>query len=66
MKFLAHFLYSAFVFTFVAVVIYGINFFIGNAREIDKTALTLFVGMTLVISIIMGIAGAAGWLRRKE
>ena len=66
MKFLAHFLYSAFVFTFVAVVIYGMNFLIGNAREIDKTALVLFVGMTLVISIIMGIAGAAGWLRRKD
>lgn len=65
MKFLAYFFYSAFVFIFVAVVCYGVNYFIGNAREVDKTDLAFFGGMILLVSIIGGVAGAAGWLRRK-
>jgi len=66
MRFIAYFLFSAFVFSFVVFTLYGVNHLIGNARELDRNTISLLIGLLLFVSTVMGVAGANGWLKRKK
>ncbi|GJL94729.1 MAG: hypothetical protein DHS20C05_11340 [Hyphococcus sp.] len=65
-KFFVYFLYSVFIFIFVAVVFYGFYHLIGIARPLDITDAVSFSALVILASSILGAAGAAGWLRRKK
>lgn len=65
MKFVSYFTLCAFIWLFSVALLYGANAIIGNAKPLDRSDVLFMLGLGFFVSVLLGGAGAAGWLKKK-